>query len=336
MSCSHRKTLQVAVLLYCTLSAAFLAAQTELNQVHILPRINPAPSTVESSLVSVVGESHTALIRRDVDLVMVPVIITDNMGRLVTGLQKQNFKVFEEKQDQEIRSFSNEDAPISVGIILDTSGSMDTKIARAKEAVTEFCQTANPQDEFFLITFSDTPDSDGGFTSDPQEIQNKLAFITPKGNTSLLDAVYLGTQKMRHATQPRKALLVISDGGDNHSRYTENEIKSAVQEADVTLFSIGIYDRYFPTPEERLGPQLMSDLAQATGGQSFTLDNPNDLPLVANQIGRELRDQYVLAYHPKNTAHDGRWHRIKVKLMLPKGLPSLIIHAKNGYYASSE
>lgn len=332
MNCSHRKILQVAADLCFIFSAVFLAAQTDLNQIHIQPQTALAPS-VESSLVS---SSHSGLIRRDVDLVMVPVIITDNMGRLVTGLQKQNFKVFEEKQDQEIRSFSNEDAPISVGIILDTSGSMDTKIARAKEAVMEFCKTANPQDEFFLITFSNTPDADTDFTSNPQDIQNRLAFITPKGSTSLLDAVYLGTQKMRYAPQPRKALLVISDGGDNHSRYTENEIKSAVQEADVTLFSIGIYDRYFSTPEERLGPQLMSVLAQATGGQSFTLDNPNDLPLVADQISHELRNQYVIAYHPQNTKHDGRWHRIKVKLMLPKGLPYLMVHAKNGYYAASE
>ncbi len=308
-------------------------AQTDLDQVHIVPRAIPATDAIQPSAVP---SSHTGLIRRDVDLVMVPVIITDTTGRLVTGLQKQNFKVFEEKQKQEIRSFSNEDAPISVGIVLDTSGSMETKIARAKEAVAEFCNTANPQDQFFLITFSDTPNADSGFTSSAQDIQNKLAFITPKGNTSLLDAVYLGIQKMRHASQPRKALIVISDGGDNHSRYTENEIKSAVREADVTLFSIGIYDRYFPTREERLGPQLMSDLAESTGGMSFTLDNPNDLPLVANQIGRVLREQYVLAYHPKNAKHDGQWHKIKVKLLLPKGLPYLVVHAKNGYFAASE
>jgi len=333
MHCYCPRILQVAAVLFCILSSGILVAQTDLDQVHIVPRAMPVADAIEPSAVP---SSHSGLIRRDVDLVMVPVTITDTTGRLVTGLQKQNFKVFEEKQKQEIRSFSNEDTPISVGIVLDTSGSMETKIARAKEAVAEFCNTANPQDQFFLITFSDTPNADSGFTSNAQDIQNKLAFITPKGNTSLLDAVYLGIEKMRHASQPRKALIVISDGGDNHSRYTENEIKSAVREADITLFSIGIYDSYFSTQEERLGPQLMSDLADSTGGMSFTLDNPNDLPLVANQIGRVLRDQYVLAYHPKNAKHDGRWHKIKVKLLLPKGLPYLVVHAKNGYYAASE
>lgn len=333
MHCFCPRMLQVAAVLIGTLSSGILLAQTDLNQVHIVPRAMPVTDAIQPSAVP---SSHSGLIRRDVDLVMVPVIITDTTGHLVTGLQKQNFKVFEEKQKQEIRSFSNEDAPISVGVVLDTSGSMETKIARAKEAVAEFCNAANPQDQFFLVTFSDTPNAGSGFTSSAQDIQNKLAFITPKGNTSLLDAVYLGLQKMRHASQPRKALIVISDGGDNHSRYTEGEIKSAVREADVTLFSIGIYDKYFPTQEERLGPQLMSDLAESTGGMSFTLDNPNDLPLVANQIGRVLRDQYVLAYHPKNAKHDGRWHKIKVKLLLPKGLPYLVVHAKNGYYAAAE
>ena len=333
---SHRRTLQVAAVFVTLLISDLLSAHTGLDQVHILPRVAPTPAAMESQILPTTLTGHTSLIRRNVDLVLVPVIITDRMGRLVTGLQKHNFQLSEEKKAQEIRNFSNEDAPISIGIILDTSGSMDTKMERAREAVAEFCQTANPQDEFFLITFSDTPNMTGGFTSNVQDIQNKLAYVAPKGSTSLLDAVYLGIQTMKGATQPRKALLVISDGGDNHSRYTEGEIKSAVQEADVTLFSIGIYDQHFQTAEERLGPELMSDLAEATGGIAFTLDNPNDLPAVANQIGHELREQYVLAYHPENTQRDGRWHKIKIKLRLPKGLPYLKVHARSGYYASAQ
>jgi Ca-activated chloride channel family protein len=152
----------------------------------------------------------------------------------------------------------------------------------------------------------------------------------------LLDAIYLGVSKMRQAKYTKKSLLIISDGGDNHSRYTEGEIKSLVKEADVLVYAIGIYDKYFPTSEERLGPALLSDVAELTGGRSFTIDNPNDLADVATKIGIELRNQYVLGYRPKNPGHDGKWRKIKVKLIPPKGLPPLRVYAKTGYYAPTE
>jgi Ca-activated chloride channel homolog len=152
----------------------------------------------------------------------------------------------------------------------------------------------------------------------------------------LLDAIYLGVSKMRQAKYPKKALLIISDGGDNHSRYTEGEIKNLVKEADVMIYSIGIYDHYFQTEEERLGPALLSDISDLSGGRSFTIDNPNDLADVATKIGIELRNQYVLGYRPKNPGHDGKWHKIKVKLLPPKGLPPLHVYARTGYYASSQ
>ena len=141
---------------------------------------------------------------------------------------------------------------------------------------------------------------------------------------------------MREAKYPKKSLLIISDGGDNHSRYTEGEIKSLVKEADVMVYSIGIYDRYMSTPEEQLGPALLNDVSELSGGRSFTIDNPNDLADVATKIGIELRNQYVLGYRPKNPGHDGKWHKIKVKLLPPKGLPPLHVYAKTGYYASSQ
>jgi Ca-activated chloride channel family protein len=272
----------------------------------------------------------------DVDMVLVPVTITDPMNRLVTGLEKDNFQLFEGNTAQDIKSFSSEDAPVSLGVIFDSSGSMSSKMDRAKDAVMEFFKTANPQDEFFMITFSDEPEEVTDFTSSVDEIQNKLVFAVPRRRTALLDAIYMGVTKMRQAKFPKKALLIISDGGDNHSRYTENEIKSLVKEADVMIYAIGIYDRFFPTTEERLGPELLSEITELTGGRAFTIDNPNDLGDVATKIGVELRNQYVLGYKPNKIARDGKWRKIRVKLLPPKGLPPLRVYARTGYYAPNE
>ena len=153
-------------------------------------------------------------------------------------------------------------------MIFDMSGSMSSKIERAREAVIEFFKTANPQDEFFLITFDDKPEEISDFTQSLTTLQGKLVYTVPKGRTALLDAIYLGVSKMRQAKYPKKALLVISDGGDNHSRYTEGEIKSLVKEADLLIYAIGIYDHY-STREEQLGPALLSDLTELTGGRCF-------------------------------------------------------------------
>jgi Ca-activated chloride channel family protein len=250
--------------------------------------------------------------------------------------RQENFQVFEGKEKQEIRHFSIEDAPISLGAIFDVSGSMADKIERAREAVVEFFKTANPQDEFFMIAFADKPEEVTDFTQSVEDIEARLVLTYPKGRTALLDAIYLGLSKMRDAKCEKKALLIISDGGDNHSRYTEGEIKNLVKESDVQIYAIGIYDHYFPTDEERLGPQLLSEITELTGGRAFSIDNPNDLADVATKIGIELRNQYVLGYRPTNPAHDGKWHKIRVKLTPPKGLPPLRVYAKTGYYASPE
>jgi len=320
------------------LCPAALAQVPDVEDVHIAPRIDtdgPGKITEQNVLADTV-QTHAPTIKSKVDLVLVPVTVTDPMNRLVTGLDKENFAVFEGKDKQEVRHFSAEDAPISLGVIFDMSGSMSSKIERAREAVIEFFKTANPQDEFFLITFADKPEEVSDFTQSVDDLQGKLVYTVPKGRTALLDAIYLGLSKMRQAKYPKKSLLIISDGGDNHSRYTEGEIKSLVKEADVMVYSIGIYDHYFQTEEERLGPQLLGDVSELSGGRSFTIDNPNDLADVATKIGIELRNQYVLGYRPNNPGHDGKWHKIKVKLLPPKGLPPLHVYAKTGYYASSQ
>jgi Ca-activated chloride channel family protein len=311
-----------------------VVAQDSTQDVHIQPRVPaepPKPPEADAS-----PRTHAKPYKVDVNLVLVPVTITDPMNRLVTGLDRENFNLFEGRDQQEIRTFSSEDAPVSIGVIFDMSGSMSSKIERSREAVIEFFKTANPQDEFFMITFADKPEEIADFTSSVEDIQGRLIYTIPKGRTALLDAIYLGVTKMRQAKFPKKALLIISDGGDNHSRYTEGEIRSMVKEADVLIYAIGIYDHYFPTDEERLGPSLLSDITELTGGRAFTIDNPNDLADVSTKIGIELRNQYVLGYRPKNPTRDGKWRKIKVKLIPPKGLPPLRVYAKTGYYAPTE
>lgn len=321
----------------CVSFSAF-AQTTDVNDVHVQPReVEKPKETPKADPVSTANLSaRVRPLKVDVDLVLVPVTITDPMNRLVTGLDKENFQLFEGNASQEIRTFSSEDAPVSLGVIFDSSGSMSTKMDRAKEAVIEFFKTANPQDEFFMITFNDEPDEITDFTNSVDDIQNRLVFAVPRKRTALLDAIYMGISKMRHAKYPKKALLIISDGGDNHSRYTENEIKSLVKEADVMIYAIGIYDRYASAVEERLGPQLLTDITELTGGRAFTIDNPNDLADVATKIGVELRNQYVLGYRPSKVVRDGKWRKIKVKLLPPKGLPPLKVYARTGYYAPAE
>jgi Ca-activated chloride channel family protein len=318
-------------------------AQTDVNDVHVQPREpekvkEPVPAlAAATTITNGTGLSaHVRPLKVDVDLVLVPVTITDPMNRLVTGLEKENFQLFEGNVGQDIKTFSSEDAPVSLGVIFDSSGSMSSKMSRAKDAVVEFFKTANPQDEFFMITFSDEPEQVSDFTSSVDEIQNKLVFAVPRHRTALLDAIYMGVSKMRQAKFAKKALLIISDGGDNHSRYTENEIRSVVKEADVMIYAIGIYDRYASAQEERLGPQLLSDITELSGGRAFTIDNPNDLGDVATKIGVELRNQYVLGYRPSKVVRDGKWRKIKVKLLPPKGLPPLRVYARTGYYAPAE
>lgn len=326
-----------ALLVACLLlsSAIGFAQSADVEDVHVAP---PAETdkAAEQNVLEDKARPHSPTIRTKVDLVLVPVTVTDPMNRLVTGLDRENFQVFEGKDRQDVRHFSSEDAPISLGVIFDMSGSMGSKIERAREAVSQFFKTANPQDEFFLIAFADKPQEVSDFTQSVDDLQNKLIYTLPKGRTALLDAIYLGISKMRDARYPKKSLLIISDGGDNHSRYTEGEIKSMVKEADVMVYSIGIYDHDFRSEEERLGPQLLSDVSELSGGRAFTIDNPNDLADVATKIGIELRNQYVLGYRPTNPGHDGKWHKIKVKLLPPKGLPPLHVYAKTGYYASSQ
>jgi Ca-activated chloride channel homolog len=309
----------------------FAYAQSGLDDVHVTSRSAIAEASIGSSGLT----SGVHVIREDVNLVLVPVSVVDPMQRIVVGLQSNNFQVFEGRKAQAIRHFSSEDAPVSIGIILDSSGSMRDKMDRVREAVHQFCNAANVADEFFLITFADTPRMALDFTREPGKIESELLYTQASGRTALLDAIYMGLHQMNEAKYPRKALLIISDGGDNHSRYSERDIKRAVKESDVVVYAIGTFDRYMPSQEELMGPALLSEIAEPTGGQAFTITSPNEIPEVALRIGTQLRTQYVLGYRPEDVPRDGKWHKINVKLRLPKQLAFLRVHAKTGYYASA-
>jgi Ca-activated chloride channel family protein len=271
-------------------------------------------------------------------LALVNVTATDFDGRLVTGLEKENFRVFEDGMEQEVVTFSSEDVPISIGLIFDMSGSMSDKIGKARQAAVQFLRTANPRDEFFLVSFGDQAELTSRFTSNVGELQNAMLYTAPRGRTALLDAIYLGLSEMRGARNSKRALLILSDGGDNHSRYTESDIRNLVKEADCQLYSIGLFDANDRgrSLEELYGPTLLSEITQLTGGRVFPVTSLDDLPDIAAKIGLELRNQYILGYKPGNTRHNGAWRKIRVKLAPPKGLPPLKVYAKTGYYAPNQ
>ena len=272
----------------------------------------------------------------DVNLALVNVTVTDPRDRVVTGLEADNFRIFENNVEQEIQYFSSEDVPISIGVIFDLSGSMANKVGKAKEAALQFFKTANPQDEFFLVSFNERAELMSRFTNTVEDLQSRLLSSSTKGRTALLDGIYLGLSEMSTARNAKRALLIISDGGDNHSRYSENDIKRLVREADAQLYSVGIFDPLDSrsrTPEELNGPTLLSEVTELTGGRAFDVENVNELPDIVTKIGTELRNQYIVGYRPSNKSHDARWRKIKIKLRHPKGLSPLSVYAKNGYYA---
>ena len=216
---------------------------------------------------------------------------------------------------------------------------MGSKLQKSRQAAVQFFKTANPEDEFFLIEFNDRPELVVPFTADTEDIQNRLEFAQSKGKTALLDGVYMAMNQMKKARNPRKAILIISDGGDNNSRYTESEIKNAVREADVQIYGIGIFEPIGSrgrTPEEQMGPGLLNEVAELTGGRSYNVENLNELADIAAKIGIELRNQYVLYYSSTNQARDGKYRHVNVKLVQPRGLPPLKAFFRLGYYAPSQ
>lgn len=298
--------------------------------VEAAPTPNAPGSVTAASLRSNVERLHVTA-----NLVLVPMTVTDPLNRLVTGLEAPNFEVFDNNVGQVIKSFSTEDAPVTIGIVFDLSGSMSTKFVRARKALSEFLRTSNPADEFFVVGFNDKPAVIVDYTSDVDDVEARMVMLRPENRTALIDAVYLGVNKLKEAKYDRKALLIISDGGDNRSRYTQGELRRVVRESDVQIYSIGIFDMYASTSEEELGPILLSDISEMTGGRMFKVSDVGDLEDIAARISAELRNQYVVGYRPSDMKKDGNWRKLKVRLVPPPGLPTLTVHFRQGYYAPS-
>ena len=344
LSAQLMSVLALAMVLGFGLDAVCYAQENPLDQVHT-PAGPPPPKTPEEmkpviegadNAVSMASSRRDARIRVDVNLVLVPMTVTDPMNRLVTGLERENFAIFDNNAPQVIKSFSTEDAPVTIGIVFDLSGSMGSKFTRARKALSEFLRTCNPQDEFFVVGFNDRPAVIVDYTSDVDDVEARMIMLKPENRTALIDAVYLGVNKLRQAKYERKALLVISDGGDNRSRYTENELRRVVRESDVQIYSIGIFDQYAPTTEEQLGPLLLTDVSEMTGGRMFRVMDISDMGDIASRISAELRNEYVIGYKPSEVKKDGNWRKLKVRLMPPAGLPQLTVHNRQGYYAPSQ
>jgi Ca-activated chloride channel family protein len=281
-------------------------------------------------------EKYHTDIRVDRTVVLINVTVTDPRNHLITGLAKESFRLFEDKEEQQITYFASEDVPVSIGVVFDTSSSMGPKLAQAREAVGQFLRTANMEDEFFLIQFNDRPEVLQDLTTHLEDIEQSLFRTQPRGRTALLDAVYLALHKLERAHNSRKAILIISDGGDNSSIYTDGELRNLVRELDVQIFAIGIFE---PMPtrkrtfEEMTGPVLLQQLTEQTGGRHLPVEDLSDLPVIAQKIGSQLRNQYILGYTPTNKTRDGKYRKVQVKLAQPLDTPHCRMSWRRGYYA---
>jgi Ca-activated chloride channel family protein len=270
------------------------------------------------------------------DLITLTVTVTDTYGRYVSGLNKNAFNVFDEKQPQEITYFSDDDSPVSVGVIFDVSGSMSgDKIKRARDALSKFIQTSHDSDEYFLIAFNSRAQLLLDKTRDGNAVLDKLTFVETKNQTALYDACYLGVEKVQRGIHPKRALLLISDGQDNDSRYTFNELRKLLKESDVVLYGIGILSGTDAGSSMGMeGQGVLDELAGVSGGKAFFPRSAAEMDDIFEQIALELRHQYSIGYKPGNFTNDNKWHRIKVKVTPPRGLPRLFVRSKDGYYAT--
>ena len=335
-SCSHRQNLNCG--LYCHLLALCLialflstGAEAQTDDVHIVPRPKSETPADNSDGLSV----RTKPLRVDVNLVLVPVTVTDLKNQPVTDLNKENFKLYEGEKEQKIQDFFSEDARISVGLIVDLSSSMANKIEAVHQAVDEFFKYANPDDDYFVITFADRPKLLADTTQSIEEIQSQLGLAKAKGNTALADAIYMGVSKLKSARYSRKALVIISDGGDNNSRHSLRQTKHMVRESDAQVYAIDVCDSpallVTKKLEERFGKQWLTEVTESTGGRTIVVDDANKIPEAAARTSLELRNQYVLGYRPEHPSHDGKWRKLKVRVTRPEPAAPLQVYYRTGY-----
>ena len=326
-TCKHprRRSYLVLIALLAALSAV---AQTN-DDVHIVPKAKSDRAQPDSR------QTTSGHLRVDVEMVLVPVTVTDVKNHPVVDLTRHNFTLFEGENEEKIQYFNTEDAPLSVGILVDLSSSMANKIDAVREAASEFFNNANPEDDYFVITFADKPKVLADTTQSFADIHAALGAAKPKGNTALADAIYMGLAKLRHAKYSRKALLIISDGGDNNSRHSLRQIKNLARESDAEIYAIDVCDA--PTLlltkklEERFGRQWLTDVTESTGGRTIAVDNPAAIPDAAARASLELRNQYILGYRPSRATSDHKWRKIKVKVTRSENFLPLQVYFRTGY-----
>jgi Ca-activated chloride channel family protein len=302
------------------------------------PTLAPSPTNTAAKTASLVtGQGVTVENDKPIightDLVTVTVTVTDMYGRFVTGLGKNAFTVLDDKANQDILFFSDEDAPVSLGVVFDVSGSMSgDKISKAREALSRFIDTSHNRDEYFLIGFNQRAQLLLNRTRDSDALLEKLTFVQTKGNTALYDATYLGVERVTRGSHPKRAILLISDGQDNSSRYTFSEVKRMLKESDVIIYAVGIVGGG-GSELDMQGRAILEELAGVSGGKAFFPSTSAEMNDTFERIALELRTQYSISYKPSNFTNDGKWHKIKVKVQPPRGFPRLFVRGREGYFA---
>jgi Ca-activated chloride channel homolog len=286
------------------------------------PQVNIAPRTPLHSRAT----SERASLRVDVNMILLPVTVTDGKDQPVTDLSPDAFRVLEDDVEQKVVSFHREEGPVSVGFVFDASTSMKNRMDPSVAAIQQFVDTLTKGDEFFLIRFSDRPQIVTRFTEDPTQIVSDLSSIQPQGWTALNDAIWLGVQTMKHAKNSRRALIVLTDGGDNNSRYSDSELRKLVQESDVRIYSIGIFER----------SDFLEKLGMDSGGRAFFAHKLQDLPKTIDKLSTEFRNQYVLGYYPHQHLNDGKYRRVRVEMIETIKKMPLNVFWRRGYYSPAE
>ncbi|CAN5779322.1 hypothetical protein BH20ACI3_BH20ACI3_15580 [soil metagenome] len=335
--CALRIALAVSFLVIFMTQISFTAGAQEQSAQKPTTGATPAKTDAAGSPGSEqkTGNELDGPVIVNTDLITLTVTVTDTYGRYVSGLSQKAFTILDEKKPQEITFFSDDDSPVSVGVLFDVSGSMSgEKIKNAREALSKFIQTSHNSDEYFLIAFNSRAQLLLDRTRDGNAVLDKLTFVQTKNNTALYDACYLGVEKVQRGLHPKRALLLISDGQDNNSRYTFNELRRLLKESDVVLYGVGILsggDAGSALGME--GQGILDELANVSGGKAFFPRSALEMDDIFEQIALELRHQYSIGYKPSNFSNDGKWRKIKVKVTPPRGLPRLFVRSKEGYYA---
>lgn len=269
------------------------------------------------------------------DLVTLTLTVQDLYGRYVSGLTQDAFTVIDNNKEQEISFFSDSDAPISIGILFDVSGSMSgDKIIKARKALSRFILTSHPSDEYYLIAFNSRAQMLVDRSRDGDAVLQKLTLVRPKDNTALYDAVYLGVERVTRGTHQKKALLIISDGQDNSSRYNFGEVRRLMKESDVVTYAVGIIGRGDSSSLGMQGQAFLDEISSVTGGKAFYPESDVEMDEIFERIALELRHQYSIGYIPKDFEPDGKWRKLKIKVKPPRGLPRLTVRGREGYFAT--